>query len=774
MEKKIKIKSASLTPLNETLQKLKLNDTIIDFTPVIVEADGKFTSIMKAKEEFNPNNISSTFETEEQSEEQKETKEQLLNQAKDALKQTLTNSKELNDILKKIQDLSKEDSYNVWELNKEKNTATLKSKNATIFKQNNNLCLAHNGKIELFKSVPELHEWLKDKGYPLPGNNIIIHESVEVKETEERNWLDLLNDYNNNKKKDDLTSGIDQLKKNSLDNDTLENYQTYLNDYIKKYVSPVREISDLNAEKKILNKQIDYADGVLNNIVSQLAIPGKISPEDYEKTLKRRDNIEDIISDGLARLKGIDKKIKELSTNLKEPSKGETYHFHNIQDLISKDREARHREAPNPDKLTQGLGKIIDKQILQADKNSKPVVKPNRSLLKKEAEVEECSGACVSTAALGPAVAYATYPKKKEEVAEEELQEAAMASIIPNEHKMYGDTRQAVNAFLTWYKRNASSIKDGNIKLPDDFINTFDNIIVPKFTNNSSDSMSKTWLKIIMNRLKPLADKISRSKNISEDIVLENLITKPNDKICEALEMELNSFIPDDEKYAFGKVKLIPGESLLLTAKGSPNFDQRLKWQKAGFQAKLDGNAPAEATVKAFSDLKNFVDNNLRNNYNFTAEQLDLIKKYNLKPQAESIFESAKKYPWLNKLMGQRLVEDDTPADFATGSPISSDMNNTNTTSTQTTTDNTISSDIPDIDLGGDAGNEVGSFGDINIDAGGYSPDEVEDAEMPIPDMPEYKIIDVLLNDDNNDVKVKIQNQDTKETEIKDLEDIDV
>ena len=85
MEKKIKIKSTSLNPLNEALQKLKLNDTIKDFTPVIVEADGKFTSILNTKDEFNPNDISSVFETEEvENEEQKETKEQLLNKAKDA------------------------------------------------------------------------------------------------------------------------------------------------------------------------------------------------------------------------------------------------------------------------------------------------------------------------------------------------------------------------------------------------------------------------------------------------------------------------------------------------------------------------------------------------------------------------------------------------------------------------------------------------------------------------------------------------------------------
>ena len=223
MEKKIKIKSTSLNPLNEALQKLKLNDTIKDFTPVIVEADGKFTSILNTKDEFNPNDISSVFETEEvENEEQKETKEQLLNKAKDALKQTLTNSKELNNILQKIQDLSKETGFNTWELTKEKNTASLKSKNATIFKQNNNLCLSHNGKIELFRSVPELHKWLKEKGYPLPGNDIVIHESVEVKEEEDRNWFDLLNDYND-KKKANLDKTLDKTY-DRLDTDT---YNTY-------------------------------------------------------------------------------------------------------------------------------------------------------------------------------------------------------------------------------------------------------------------------------------------------------------------------------------------------------------------------------------------------------------------------------------------------------------------------------------------------------------------------------------------------------------------
>lgn len=652
MVKQIKIKSTFLSPLNEALQKLKLNDTVANFTPVIVEADGKFTSIVNTKEEFNPNDLGSSFETEEiETEEQKETKEQLLNKAKDALKQTLTNSKELNDILQKIQDLSKETSYNTWELNKEQNTASLKSKNAMIFKQNNNLCLAHNGKIELFKSVDELRNWLKEKGYPLPGNNIIIHEAVEVKE-DGRNWLNLLNDYNDKKK---------------------------------------AEYTPINSNK--------------------------------------------------------------------------TY----------------------PDLLNQALGKKVDKQLIQASNRARPKIKLNRSYLQKDIEqdnkeVEECGVGCVSTVALGPAVAYTASSKKKEEEVKEDLQEGK-SSLIPNDLKIYPGNREAVNAFLTWYKRNKPSIEGGKIKLPSDFENTFDTIIEPTFLNNDSDSVSRIWLKLIEKRILPLANKISDTKKISLNNVLEKLLSNPNQKVCELLSQELNSYIPNEDKYNFGKVNLIPNVSIIATNKDNPNYQQRKNWQKALYLGKLDGKVDLnmvnlEKAIEVFNDLKNFVKKPKIAASEYTLEELELIKKYNLAniKTESNIFESAKNYPWLNKILGQRLTEDDSPADFATDSPISSDMGNTDTASTSTTSTSTSTntSNIPDIDIGDNEAPTNSSFGDINIDAGGYSP---EDTNIEVPnqiDLPDYKIIDVLMNDDNNDIKVKVQNQDTKKTEIKDLEDIDV
>lgn len=645
MEKKIKIKSTSLNPLNEALQKLKLNDTIKDFTPVIVEADGKFTSILNTKDEFNPNDISSVFETEEvESEEQKETKEQLLNKAKDALKQTLTNSKELNNILQKIQDLSKETGFNTWELNKEKNTASLKSKNAMIFKQNNNLCLSHNGKIELFRSVPELHKWLKEKGYPLPGNDIVIHESVEVKEEEDRNWLDLLNDYNAKKKAE---------------------------------YTPVA--SDKNS----------------------------------------------------------------------------------------------------PDLLNQSLGKPIPKEILQADKNKKAVTNPNRKFLRKDTNVDECcGGACVGTAALGPAVAYTATKKKNEEKEDINLQES-FKSLIPGDNKLYSSKREVVNKFLTWYKRNKPSIESGEIKLPSDIEEQFDSIIEPTFLNNASDSVSRVWSKLIINRLTPVAQKLSAAKKIPEEKVLAVLMDNPNQQICDLLSAELNSYIPNDEEYNFGKVELVPGNSLADYTKDNPNYQQRKNWQKAYYQAKNSGKIDkTEVMIKTFNDLKKFIKKPKIDASQYTPEELELIQKYNLgNIKTESvIFESAKNYPWLNKILGQRLTEDDSPADFATGSPISSDMDNSGTaTSTSSTADTTSNSPDVDIssDLGGDTSNENPGFGDINISTG-YSPDDnIEEAPVPI-NAPEYKIIDVLINDDNNDIKVKLQDIDTKETKIKDLEDIDV
>ena len=266
LKQKYKIRSSFLSVLNEALQKLTINDTVKTFTPVIVEADGKFTSVVKTENDFDPSVLGANIDTEENDESEedikkKETREQLLNKAKDALKQTVDSSSDLKDILKKIEDLSKSDD-NEWQLNKEHNTASLPARDTYIFKQNNNLCVSHKGKIELFHSVEELRKWLSDNHYPLPDDSIVIHESVEINEYQEddsefsnrhgknnRNWVDLLNKYNANKKLD-----ITPQEDNKTQNDDYRGLSKRINKEIYQADMHKKE------EPKISNKYLSFDD----------------------------------------------------------------------------------------------------------------------------------------------------------------------------------------------------------------------------------------------------------------------------------------------------------------------------------------------------------------------------------------------------------------------------------------------------------------------------------------------------------------------------------
>lgn len=91
-------------------------------------------------------------------------------------------NKEVQDILDEIREINNQNDYNTWVVNDEGNTATLASRNAKIFKQNMNLCLSHDNDIEIFKSVKELHDWLRNHNYPMP-KNIQLHESIKLTES---------------------------------------------------------------------------------------------------------------------------------------------------------------------------------------------------------------------------------------------------------------------------------------------------------------------------------------------------------------------------------------------------------------------------------------------------------------------------------------------------------------------------------------------------------------------------------------------------------------
>nr|DAP54557.1 MAG TPA: hypothetical protein [Caudoviricetes sp.] len=161
--------------MNEALDKVILKEEDEKFVSVAQQDDAFDASKINANLYDNPKNLDPDKETE---------KNKLTSQAIKKIKQNLKVSDELQSILNRIDKLNKEIDSNDWQINEEDNTAILRNKNARIFKQNENLCLSHNGIVEIFKSVPELHEWLKKNNYPLP-KNIKLHESILSEDNEE-------------------------------------------------------------------------------------------------------------------------------------------------------------------------------------------------------------------------------------------------------------------------------------------------------------------------------------------------------------------------------------------------------------------------------------------------------------------------------------------------------------------------------------------------------------------------------------------------------------
>lgn len=695
MKSKLKLRSSTVNGLNEALQKLVLNDKITEFTPVIVEADGKFSSIVNTTNDIDLSTLGSNITTEEQPE-KTETKQQLLNQFADVVNQNLEYSQKLQTILKKIKELSKDTDSNKWVVNKQGNTATLADKNAYIFKQNNNLCLSHSGKVELFKSVQELRNWLEKYGYPLPDENIVIHESIkeDTNNSISRNWYDLF--VSNNEK---------QLKKQQKD-------------YEKKQADPTSDI------KK--TQRVDI-------------------PNIYDHEYK---------------------KIKPLS---------------------------RWRVATKF---------------------------PSSHTNTDEEDVQECFGGSISTtSSLGSAVAYTGNKKEKKE---EKLQEA-FQSLIPNGIDQYAGKRNQINNFLSWWKKNGEAVKSGDIKY-NNLKDVFYKEIEPFYIKTgASDTVSRVWLNIIDNTIDKISEMFlekNQNKNLTKEKIVNVLLNKPNQIVCNELSKQLNKYIPEDDIYQYGKVNLIPNVSLLDINAENDNYKQRKNWQDAYFNAVLNGKTEIPRAIgksgstyyKQYKNLKDYVDSlnseNIKtiDNPEFTAQEIKVLSDHNidinnseypldklhqlanmfLETTNESyleskLFESIKKYPWLNKIMGQRLVEDDTPADFATGSPLDSNLTSTDTNTTDTTTDTTstnvdmdnLGNDLDNLDVS--SGND-GGFGDLDISFNGdYSPEGDENSMPAIPNAPEQEITDVLINDeDPSDIKIKVQDLDTKKTSEKGLNEIDV
>ena len=790
MEKTLKLRSHSLSLLNESLRKLILTDEVKKVLPVIVEADGKFSSIVKTNNDFDPSSLDSNIEATDETEENKETKQQLLNKATDSLKQTLQNSKELDEILKKIKKLSEDDGFNEWVVNDKGNTATLKSKNAYIFKQNDNLCLSHNGKIELFKSVSELRQWLQDNNYPLPNNNIEIHESVVVEDKKKDsskkvdsasysyNWWDQKRER----------EGKDKTTDHYL-NDLEKLYPTLNDEQTKKLKQEIKNVGYPNREQWLALKTLstnDYNKARLADIKADIEGKGKDRDDRLERSL------------------GKPMPKQPLNTKDEKPIP-----LKRVRLDIPKDTDLDECFAGI---TTSGLGSAVT-YLGNKKHPSKHKTKKEDKDKEKLEEAKDFFGNEVKSLNQATEPVYSMFRNKSKL--------GDYQSFLDNPNSIYRNS-EALQKILDhidtedWAKFKTSRKQDNR---------TLD--------RNISNLVKEALDEIIYPQLQAVDPNIT--KNQMYIMAANNLLTNEDgsvDKVnLQAIENYLKNKVSD---YTFSEdIKLndpqlfIIENGILYPKKSGPNFkfyktltqgflkdswkDNKHELAKNRIKNYLSGKVTSLADYEnmknnhLFGDNEEIIDTNteVSNPYNLSDEDILLLKRYNMKSDdpkaldflkvaksvAEStdaklnIAEAASKYSWLNKLTGKRLVEDDSPADFATGSPLTG---NTPATSSENTPADTQPQGI---DLAGEAedagfdpsmsgdNNSAGGFGDVDISVGGgYEPEgEGDEQAMPMPPAPEQKIIDVLSNEDNpTDIKVKIQDQDTKKTEIKDLDEIDV
>ena len=124
------------------------------------------------------------------------------------------------------------------------------------------------------------------------------------------------------------------------------------------------------------------------------------------------------------------------------------------------------------------------------------------------------------------------------------------------------------------------------------------------------------------------------------------------------------------------------------------------------------------------------------------------------------------------------LTEDESPQDFASNIDLNLSTDGSENSSENTSEAPVDTNSTPDIDLDSnpESADSGDNFGDINIgNMGEYGPDTENGEQSQVPTEPEKteRIIDVLENE-NGDLEVKVQNEDTKKVTTKKLYEIDV
>jgi len=894
MTKQYTIKSKSLNSLNEALEKMALKDDVKIIRSPILEADGNFSSIVSSNSNnFDPSKINSNIlvDKQDQDEDVIEKKNSLTAKVLDKIKQSLETSDELQGLLSEIDKLNKDTDYNTWKANEEQNTAYLKSKNAYIFLQNDNICLSHDNQVEIFKSVNELHDWLKKHNYPLP-KSIKLHESVLNEEDEKitktqkhisflkgtlGKWFDILypntaTDSQGHKLGDTFkdTRSQEQINKEKSDAMLKPNRFAKMS---REQVRDVERLSDLKDLYPWLRKE----------------------PEDIVNWPKESVNEDTFDTSNLWYLV------------YQNPTRDETFY-------LNDNWEEGNLLSNNLQQASAFLNREEAIDTLKTLYSSKQTQYPFKPI--QEKALGECGVTCGS---LGPAVQYTA---KKEDLQEDDLQEMGRLA-NGNERYGYGGVRTGtVRNTSRDLLRNATGLNDqdkDNLKraidsqskdtkrqigsknlshkeIKPDFYATYPNMFLQaiskkpgdmrivdkeKFISGvqelinelpedlkfdpldltSTDEQGNLYYKWALKnpgydeeewkKIKPKRDAFANKfyekywdpmykQQRGYAVDLQNLASIEDEEKRNAYakavetEMQAKDISRRSKTDEFGNTNLLtakyPGirrnftnashnkntepyfnEFVNNVENDEPAEDLR-EWlvDNIKYNDKLNQNEKSllcYGLLEYFTKKKDFNPKNpdddsyipdLESNDGYSVVRNFLLKN-KIKPlntidylddkyiQNMAFGESTTISPFKqqfmkylnNNLQDITLKEDDSPEDFATN--IKADMDTTASDVSQNSLNDQGDTDL-NLDADSSMGNEDGesgvNFGDININggAGDYGPEEDEQMQgMPMEPVDEYKIIDVLVNDDNNeDIRVKVQNLTTGEIETKELSEIDI
>lgn len=804
MSKEFEIRSRSLNLLNETIRKANLFGVTIVKSPL--KENDKFVSVLSTDNSFNSDILKNDgIEINGLSDKQRKEKNKLTTDILTKINDTLKTNKEIYSLLDKVKQINQKDNSAIWIRNDEKNTAELSSKNAKIFLQNNNICLSHNGKIEVFHSVCELHDWLKENNYPLP-KDIKLHEAKEK-----------LHEFNilNNRSFAKNILGIDP----DTNDKTLE--YTGSQDIVKPKANPDKWYLSFpigskgkiiinnnqiplnyTGEKKYLKYNYEnfkkFNDMLTDDVNQAFPFASKkhaemIQVRIYNKFLKNLIPVK--LLDNSNQLFGLEYTGTDYTSQNTEPSTPKYLKNHWKIDGALFTNDIKQAKLFTSESEARIEIKNITKEYPKLKYEFKPIKIDTNQL-------EECG---VTSSGLGAAVTW---------LANKNLDEAEGNVFgyegTPYEDTWYPDKISRASAYLKWLFNSENGYT------------TLD----PNFKQNFSRAIEEFEGKQMRSRADELWGSKYKSRYEYEHPMFRGLIN-PETKTIDRTPEYYERIKQINQKYG---IDLNPEEPVIGKEISPHNKAEKSKWVKDFFSKIYNhGVMVKNANLKkdqyeknrnlddkiedTIRDLKNMHMTAVNNPkmYGRKGSNTDTITKYltniinNYKneikdkeiynPIIDKFINANAEFPKngmldqaildklrelkdarLKKNSEQILKEDDSPADFATSTTSDMDSDNTASLNQGNEIDNSenidLNSMLPETDI---PNNTNPTFGDINIDAGNedYSPDSQENAQIPVGN--KYKVLDILVNDeDSSDIKVKLKNLDTDEIEIKNLSEIDL